>query len=350
MSESRLVAERATEPHTDALAGERVTAVVCTYRGTAFLEEQVRSIQEQTRPPAEILVTDDGSGDGTVPLAVEVLAAGTVPYRVYTRDSPLGIAGNAFFGLQHARTPLVAFADQDDRWHPDKLERLVPLLADDASAWLAHSDAALVDEHGSPLGEGLFDSLEPSAREWRDYTGPEPWRQLLRRNFVTGATMLVRREPALAAGRAPAPWIHDEWLAVAAALHGAIRVTRAPLIDYRQHGANQIGQRRLGLGEKIARITGPGAARQQRKTQRAAALAGRVRALGASAEQETFVRRKAAFERARAALPAARPLRVAHVARRALAGQYETFARGLGDVARDLLQSHTDAATEPATD
>lgn len=341
MTGSRLVAERPTSAAD--VGGSGVTAVVCTYRGAAHLEEQLASILTQTRPVDEVLVTDDGSDDGTVELAVRVLEAGGAPYRVYTRDEALRIAANAHFGIEHARTPFVAMADQDDAWRADKIERLLPLLADDDAALVAHSDAELVDEVGAPLGARLLDSLDLAPHELAEYEGGEQLRALLRRNLVTGATLLVRRDLALRAGVAPAPWIHDEWLAFVASLTNGIRLSHEPLIAYRQHDANQIGQRKLSFGEKVGRILEPGAERQRRKGARARVAVGRARELGADAAQETLLRRKAAHETAREGLPANRLARVPRVVRWALAGRYRVYSRGLGDVARDLLQSRADA-------
>ena len=77
---------------------------------------------------------------------------------------------------------------------------------------------------------------------------------LLRRNLVTGATVVVRRDAATAALPVPEGWIHDEWIAVTCALGGGVRLLPEPTIDYRQHGANQIGVRRLTLRQKVARL------------------------------------------------------------------------------------------------
>ncbi len=65
---------------------------------------------------------------------------------------------------------------------------------------------------------------------------------MLRRNLVTGATTLFRRELLAVAMPVPAGWIHDEWLGiVAAATRAAPPSSPRPLTRYRQHGANQIG-------------------------------------------------------------------------------------------------------------
>lgn len=348
MTASRIVSQRVGDrgaPDAGGGAGLDVTAVVCTHRGTAYLAEQLASILDQTHPVAEVLVSDDASTDGTVELAVRTLEASDVPFRVFTRDEPLRVAANFAFGVSHARTGLVAFADQDDAWHRDKVARLRAEFERDPGALLAHSDARLVDAAGAPLEDSLFAALEIGDAEWAQYTGGDAYGALLRRNLVTGATAMVRRGFADAAGVAPSPWIHDEWLAIAAALRDGVRVVREPLIDYRQHGANQIGQVTPTLRDKLARVTGPGFAEQVRRVERADALRSRLRGLGASDEQAVELERKLAHERRRLALPDARIRRLPDVLRGWRRGDYARYSsRGTLDVARDLLHSRADRA------
>ena len=356
MTGSTIVAQRARPAGRANPAADGVTAVVCTHRGAAYLGEQLASILAQSRPVDEIVVSDDASPDDTVGVAVRTLEASDVPFRVFTRDTPLRVAVNFAFGVEQARSPLVAFADQDDSWHRDKLARLLPCF-DDAAALLAHSDARLVDATGAELEPSLFAALEISPAEWAAYADADAaaaadrdqYGVLLRRNLVTGATAVVRREFAAAAGVAPAPWIHDEWLAIAAALRDGIRVVREPLVDYRQHGANQIGQVTPTLRDKVAKVTGPGYAEQVRRVERAEALRARLGALGASTAQRVELDRKLAHERRRLRLPDARLARLALVAQGWRRGDYARYSsRGTLDVVRDLLHSRRDRAAARA--
>ncbi|PPF41833.1 glycosyltransferase family 2 protein [Pseudoclavibacter sp. AY1F1] len=340
MPASRLVAERRPEDAREQQLGDAaVTAVVCTYNGERFLEQQLLSILSQSHPVAEVIVSDDASQDGTVELARRVLEASDRAYRIYTRDEPLRVSGNFEFALGEARTDYLATSDQDDVWHPKKVEHLLAALVGDDQALLAHSDALLVDEDGEPIGGTLLDSLEITETEWRDYNNGRQLEALTARNFVTGATMMLRASLVFRAGNAPAPWIHDEWLATTAALVNGLRVVREPLIDYRQHGGNQIGQTAPTLQVKIAQATKDGSADQLRRYRRAVALLKRVSELGGTPEQEAHVRRKVAHERQRLQLPTSRIRRIPRVIKWTLRGRYGTYSRGSYDIARDLFQS-----------
>ncbi len=318
----------------------RVSVALCTHQGERWIEQQLRSILAQTVPVAEIVVGDDASADRTLEI-VRAVADGTdVPIRIRHHEVALGVAGNFADAIAATSSDVVALSDQDDVWHPDRLERLLPHLEGVA---LVHSDARLVDADGAPLGSTLADSLEMTAWERAAMADGRAVQALLRRNLITGATVLVRRDAAVAALPIPAGWIHDEWLAMCAALGDGVRFVPEQTIDYRQHGGNQIGVRRLGVADKLRRVLEADSGKHARKAQRAASLAAEAarRGLASGAQLEALVE-KARHERDRAALPRPRLLRVPRVLRGVLSGRYGRYSRGAIDVARDLLEQHGD--------
>ena len=158
---------------------------------------------------------------------------------------------------------------------------------------------------------------------------------------MTGATVLVRRDAAVAALPVPSGWIHDEWLAVCAALGRGVRFVPEQTIDYRQHGGNQIGVRRLTLAQRFGRLLEADSGKHARNAERAASLALEARRRGlASGALLDALDEKAAHERTRAELPEARIRRVPAVLRGVLRGRYARYSRGTLDVARDLLERH----------
>jgi glycosyltransferase involved in cell wall biosynthesis len=99
---------------TDAL----VSCIVPTYNGEAYLAEALDSILGQTYQPLEIIVADDGSTDGTLEIAT-----GYGPRVRVIAQANAGPAAARNLGVREACGRFVAFLDQDDVWHPEKLTR-----------------------------------------------------------------------------------------------------------------------------------------------------------------------------------------------------------------------------------
>jgi hypothetical protein len=88
-------------------------------------------------------------------------------------------------------------------------------------------------------------------RQWRAGRAVEV---LLRHNVVTGATLAFRREFRDLVLPIPAGWVHDGWLALLIAAVANTVPIAEPLIEYRQHAAQQIGERPRTLYEQYLRV------------------------------------------------------------------------------------------------
>lgn len=322
-----------------------ISVALGTHNGARYLREQLGSILAQSHPVAEIVLSDDASGDGTVELAEQVVTEhrstdATTPALVVRRNPvALGVTGNFEQALRAASGDLVALSDQDDVWHPDRVERAVAEFAARPGLDLVAAEARLVDEAGAPLGSTLLETLGVDDATRASLATDAAFAQLLKRNVLTGATMMASRALVERAAPFPASWVHDEWLAVVASVGGGIAVIAEPLIDYRQHGANQIGVSRLGAGGRLARLREPRTARNARLLARAEDLAARLPAIaGGDASVEAEVQAKLAHERMRQRIPASRLRRLPPVWREWRTGAYGRYGRGAQDVLRDLVQ------------
>jgi glycosyltransferase involved in cell wall biosynthesis len=159
-----------------------VTVVIPAYDSAALIEQAIRSVRLQTRPPAEILVVDDGSTDDTA--AVAERAGATV---IRQANAGPGAARNA--GVRAASSPLVAFLDADDWYTADKLEKSVRSL-DELSAVAVCTDAwIVVDGHVVACKNDRY--VVPAVLTLE---------RLLQGNPIVCSTMVVRRDAVLAAG------------------------------------------------------------------------------------------------------------------------------------------------------
>jgi glycosyltransferase involved in cell wall biosynthesis len=100
-----------------------VSVVITTYNDAQYLERSIRSVLEQTSPPEDIIVVDDGSHDN---LAQEIAEREFREHRDILRffRKPNGGPSSARnFGLSKCRSEFIAFLDADDYWLPENLVR-----------------------------------------------------------------------------------------------------------------------------------------------------------------------------------------------------------------------------------
>lgn len=109
---------RAREGGDPALSGNGafdVSVVVPVFNGEPFLADALRSAFQQECPPAEIIVIDDGSTDGSAEVAHRF------PGVRYIHQPNQGVAAARNAGIAAASCGLIALLDADDVWAPEKL-------------------------------------------------------------------------------------------------------------------------------------------------------------------------------------------------------------------------------------
>ena len=126
------------------------TVVMATYNGAKYLAEQLDSLEQQTAPPARLIISDDGSSDDTKEISASY--AKKAAFDVTLVDGPQqGYAENFWSAARLADTRYVAWADQDDVWHPQKIEKCVQALQGSAADFVSHA-VMVVDSQLRPLG------------------------------------------------------------------------------------------------------------------------------------------------------------------------------------------------------
>ena len=319
-----------------------ISVVLCTFNGERFIEDQLTSILAQTVTPAEIIVSDDGSTDRTLEIvrsiAAQTPAASAPRFVITSRENALGPAENFATALATVRSDIIALADQDDVWVPEKLAVLSEHFRHDTRVLLVHSDARLINEAGV-AGSTLMSTLRLTRGERDDLKSGAAIRALLRRNLVTGATVMLRRSLLDHALPIPSGWLHDEWLALVAALGNGLVFEPQALIDYRQHEGNVIGAEATTAAVARGRLQQSRGAFFAAKERRNQALVSLVTAPPPwlPASHLALLVEKVEHDRWRASLPEARALRLGPVILRSVRGHYRRFARGGIDTVRDLM-------------
>ena len=117
----------------------RISAIIPTYNRLPLLREAVFSVLDQTHPPLELIVADDGSDDGTREYCTNTLAEYPDSFR-YLQLSRCGMPGkvrNA--GAELACGEYLAFLDSDDLWKPEKLARQVAYFQEHPEIRICHT-------------------------------------------------------------------------------------------------------------------------------------------------------------------------------------------------------------------
>ncbi len=123
----------------------RVSVVIPTYNYGHFVTGAVESALAQTYTDREVIVVDDGSTDDTRDRLAPF--EGRIRY-IHQENRGLSAARNT--GIRAARSPLIAFLDSDDLWHPEKLAVQARYIEGHPEVALLASDH--LDMHTSEIG------------------------------------------------------------------------------------------------------------------------------------------------------------------------------------------------------
>lgn len=233
-----------------------VTVVTPTFNRAHLIERALDSVRQQTRHPAEIIVVDDGSSDGTPQVARDWGARHGLAVRVVVMERNGGPAAARNRGIELANTRYVAFLDSDDEHVPTTLETLCAALDAEPSAVLAFGDATVVTPDGREP-HGLFGPRVDMARVASPLHGGlfalnDATDTLLPASIVPTSATCFRREAALAAGGMPRQFRSGEdWLFfLRLAQRGRFIFTPVDLALHHRHDDNLTSPR---AGEFVAR-------------------------------------------------------------------------------------------------
>lgn len=224
------------------------SVIVCTYNGELYIEEQLRSILNQTILPNEIILVDDISNDSTVEVARRVLSEYSVDFKIIINDTNLGVTKNFEKACMCVSKEIVFFSDQDDIWLENKIEICIKKFTEDSKLNLLFTNALLVNEKCESLNRTMWDQI---GYKPRNFSQKKYFNNIIKGNFVTGATMSCRMSFIKQAIPFPKVLFHDEWLALMAKSTGNVMSINENLIKYRQHSNNVVGATSISMKRKI---------------------------------------------------------------------------------------------------
>lgn len=182
---SAAILQRLREPR---IHSPLVSVVIPAYNAAAFIERTLESVRTQRTAADEVIVVDDGSTDGMAETVTRFFERHSMAGRCL-RQPNTGIASARNAGLRAARGAYIALLDADDRWYPDKLQRVL-------QEFERHPEAGLVcsNEH-IMMGPRLLRTSRTGPAASRMYE-----RLLFRGNLLCTSTSVFRAEIGRAIG------------------------------------------------------------------------------------------------------------------------------------------------------
>lgn len=216
-------------------------SILMPVREGRFLARAMETLLTQTLRDFEFVIVDDASDARTQSqLADYAKRDGRV--RVERREASCGLAAALNFGIARCNATLIARADADDEYHPERLERQVAAFRGRPRLGALSSGWRRIDERGRTL------------YTHRQHTGPD----LVRFFNMFGATLLhpgtmLRAEAVTAVnGYDPAYWTaQDTDLWARMVHHFELDNLAEPLVSWREHGTS-ITARRGAEGRELS--------------------------------------------------------------------------------------------------
>ena len=137
----------------DPMSKPQVSVIIPSYNCMAYLPNAFASIAAQTTIDHEIIVTDDGSTDGTDEWLTS--KAREDKRVVILKSNRIGPSKARNLALEQAKAPLIAFLDADDLWLPGKLAEQVDFHEQRPDVAFSFSDYLHVDPQGRSRGTCL---------------------------------------------------------------------------------------------------------------------------------------------------------------------------------------------------
>jgi glycosyltransferase involved in cell wall biosynthesis len=200
-----------------------VSVIIPTNRDGRYLRETVSSVRAQTTPVDEIVLVDDGApAPGLAAIAAELGVS-------YVRQDASGLSVARNTGVAAARGEWIAFLDDDDVWHPERIESQLDALSAAPAAIAAYTGGWYMDAEGNPFGSGW----PAPAASARDMLAGEV-------TFPRITTLLIKRSAYLAVGgcRSEMEPAEDNELILRLLQHGEFAAVDRQLVGYRRHNAN----------------------------------------------------------------------------------------------------------------
>jgi glycosyltransferase, family 2 len=228
-----------------------VGVLLATYNGEKFIGQQIESILAQTYADFKLIIADDCSIDNTYMVADSYKVRFPQKIVLYKNKFPTGSAKGNFFCMFEKYSKefdYIIFADQDDVWLLQKLEKMMFRMKQLEKKYtknlplLVHSNLSVTDENLNII----YNDMEKLTS-----VNSHSLNRLLVENSITGNSMLINKK-LIEIYKEPKDCImHDWWFALIASSLGKISFIKETLTLYRQHEKNTLGVSKINIFNEV---------------------------------------------------------------------------------------------------
>lgn len=224
----------------------RISVAMASYNGARYIGEQLDSILEQLGADDELIISDDGSSDGTMDILRKYQEKdGRVKV---IRGPGKGIKKNVEHAVRNAEGRYIFLADQDDIWMEGKVEKVMKAFAETGSGVVIHDAKVFRGENKSEIVMESFYAFRRS--------GPGVLKNILKNSYI-GCCMAFRKE--LKEMILPIPQaieMHDQWIGILSDFrYGKSCFLDETLLLYRRHGENNSAMTHYGISRMLRNRT-----------------------------------------------------------------------------------------------
>ena len=211
----------------------KISVCMATYNGSSYIKNQISSIMKQLGENDELVISDDGSVDGTVEI-IQSFDDRRIIIINHKRNQDIRkityphylVSSNYENALKHSKGDLIFLADQDDIWVDNKIEIMMNYLENYS---MVMSDCFVINESDVISSDSFFNSINLPRGLFLNITKP----------LYHGCCMAFRREILDLCLPFPKKMIlHDTWIGIIAENFGTVLFIDDKLVKYRRHLSN----------------------------------------------------------------------------------------------------------------
>lgn len=223
--------------------GPCISIVLATFNGEQYLGDLLNSLKNQTYPPLEIIIGDDGSSDRTLELIYQFAEHCDIAVGL-KRDINQGSSENFLSTAKYSSGQWVIFCDQDDVWSVNRIRLAIEEISKYPDLCAIFQSCTICNEDLTPRSEMLFPGTHmPGLYSANDLGLPHVWPgflQVLRRDVVKVACQSLRPRQKYFSDSEDLI-AHDRWTFILANMIGKVLVQDVPVAKFRRHSRAQTG-------------------------------------------------------------------------------------------------------------